>query len=667
MTLFYYYGSGDLGNAAVRLGTGFALTEYAEAGTIASSQVLVDDPSGAVTLVGLKTLNVDETACAWRRLFTGYMAERTVQREASLKTGAARRWNSTVMDANLALNLRVLRGSAANRPAETDIARITWYLGTVYTSGIGSALTFIDTSGAVNLEAADYRGRTGSDVFSDAAQVSGKNFFVAYDDTTHQLLAHYYVSTSTFNTCTLKISNTLADIDLSTVYGVGDPSLSRDPSRVFSGVYLNYGSGAAAVYVNNPTTESTFIARDQVVSESQVKGSTQAINKANQYLTLGSTEFDTIKCHIPNLSAAQANLIRQGQRIQVKFTHLPGYTAYTYIRINKRTIKQAGETDALYDLDLELSNTKLSPGTWNPGAPPGDDIAPTNGAAVGLSRYQLAEELGSGFFGPAAGLWDQIPPAFAFSSLSSPVAGSVLKEPKQNVPWPYTDCGVGSGAVAGLEIEEAWYRFQVDLSDQTIVGITFTIAALRSPTGFLVGAGTIVCGIHTGASSSGAEVTAHGDYTEVGRIGDSGGTVFVPRSLLIDDGSGYCWFVLAPGWEISDGLLICVGSPKPEGSGGTGASSGGDAPSIVSAVLVTLQGTGETPWVGIGTGDGTTTTFTLVGWDGSGTPEVRIDGLSLPAGEYTYSSSGGTVTFLSPPVQDAQLAARFHFGAGTRP
>lgn len=647
MTLFYYYGSGDLGNAAVRLGIGFSLTECAEMGVVGSSRVAIDDLTGALSLVGLKTFRVAETAAtAWPRFFTGYVADRTIKRDYGNTVTTARVWDTTVLDLNAALNFEVIRGTAANRPAETDIQRITWWLASGYAGPVRDA-GFIDSGGAVNMDATDYRGRFGADVMSDASQISGKNHFVAWDDTTQQAALHYYAAGSSLNTCALKISNVAADVDGSTIFAPSkDAALFRDPSRIYSGIYLAYGTGESSVYVNDAGTASTFASRDESVTDPTVNTATKATTKATQLLAAAASEFDKITVTLHKVPAAVVNSIRVGQRIQVKFTHMPSYTAYTYIRISRRTVAQDGETDAFYALTLELSNTKasFSRGGHDPAPNPDGTLTVIDDTTPSLTVRGTDEQAWVGGS------------AFQYYTPATPRAGSAVSP---NTAYTVCGCPLGNGGYGpGTFEEEVWYEFNPGVLDDDWIGVEFTWGIAPS----ILGQADFLP-LYVGFSDH--QPTFIGDYTPVGLYdATTGSSVLIPRALLTASVVNYV--CVAAGWQANRNVFFCAQdlidpSVGPK-SGGEGMSGVVDVPSCTAKTRV-MSGEGITGWVsGRGAVNGTNRDFTLIGWTGKGDVQAAINGVNQPATSYSVDASTSVVTFDAAPVEGDVPLFKYRFG-----
>jgi hypothetical protein len=642
VSLFFYYGSGDLGNAAVRLGSGFALTESADLGTLGMARVTVDDVAGVLDLVGLHPFHVDETACSWARLFTGYFADRTIRHSDSLITGASRVWDSTTADINAVLQFEVIRNSGANRPAETDIERLRWWLGSGFTGPIASGETFVDTSGPVDMDASDYRGRTGADLMMDLSQQSGKNHFVAWSDSANAPLIHYYATAHAINSSTIKISNVLSDVDESTIFAPDKAvSLNRDPSSVYTGVYLQYGTGVDFVYETDAGTEAAIGHKRETSNvDSTVSTAAQATAKANTLLADSATEFDKITVTLRAVPRDTVNLIRAGQRIQVKFTHFPGYTSYTWIRISRRTVRQDGDTDRLYALDLELSNSKVTRGKGRHGPPATQTDDPPDAT--------MCDHAVAGIGGATAAAYTEASGDSSFSFGGAAVYASSKLSP--NTAYTVCGCALGCGGYGPGKFEqEIWMTISTSALTDADLGMLVTIGTSTgqgAAEGFVVGIGHAV-------------PTGLGEWSGVGGVGLGGGEVFIPRSELGPTN----YLVLAPAWHSGGGFLCADQLVSPCGGpliGGEAGSGQATTPSV-SAEWRSFCGSGYAPWVpGLEEVDGSTSTFTLIDWTGHGTPQARVGPLHMAEGsEYTVDRSAGTVTFKEAPPAYSQVAFRY--------
>lgn len=649
MTLFYYYGSGDLGAQAVRLGTGFRLTEAAEAGVVAMSAVGVDDPDGTVSIVGLKSFRVVETACSWQTLFRGFMADRGISRAASMLTGAARRWDTTVTDLNAALNFEVIRGTTGKRPAETDIERITWLLGSAYAASI-SDTGYVDTSGPVDLDPCDYRGRYAADVLADCAATSGKNYFVTWDESAGSRSLHYYAGTSSLWSSTVKISNVPGDADGLTVFAPdASAKLTRDPSRVYSGVYMEYGDGTASVYVSDSGTASTYAPRDTSTVDTTVSTAAKATARANKLQNQASTEYDRITVTLHQVPESVVNLVRVGQRMQVKFSHMPSYTSYTWIRVARRTVYQDGDVQGLYALDLELANTKAIRGKGGKGPRPNPEgtITYTYTDAGLLMSWKRATQ----------GFGEALDP-YTYNAGGSSIASEI----QPNTAYTSCGCAVGCGGWGPGESYAGIYLEYTPTLPADCVGMRFTLPAETSTaygvsnTGFLVGACT-------------AEPTAVDDMTILGVWSDirSDYVLDVPLALINDGGLSYIGVI--PAWRCSQAAFFCAADlghgcngPYYDGEGNSGRITwdGALAPTDY-AQYITVEGAGLTGWTsGVGAVNGSNRTFTLVDWDGQGVPRCIVNGLAVPTDQITFDADAGTAILDLAPDEGDLVLWRYH-------
>jgi hypothetical protein len=164
------------GNAAP-----WQLVEAAEKGTPAMAGLAVEDPAAAASLVGLKECHVEDSACSEPTIFAGFWDQRDIARAEALRTGAQREWDAQTTDLNALLGDYII--DSGIRPAETDIERIDWLLGSGYLP-IGDA-GFIDRSSPVALPKADYTGRFPADVLAECSNVSNKNYFVRWEQSAY--------------------------------------------------------------------------------------------------------------------------------------------------------------------------------------------------------------------------------------------------------------------------------------------------------------------------------------------------------------------------------------------------------------------------------------------------------------------------------------------------
>ena len=160
-------------------GAPWALKEAAMKGSADIGSLHIDDPAATLTPQAFAPLRVTESEATPTMVAAGYLAGRNCGRgKTSLQMGNQREWTANVTDLNVLLSDRIIQ-TGGKRSAETDIVRIDWLLASGYLP-LGDA-GFIDRSSPTSLPAADYTGRTASDVLAECSNLSGKNYFVRWE------------------------------------------------------------------------------------------------------------------------------------------------------------------------------------------------------------------------------------------------------------------------------------------------------------------------------------------------------------------------------------------------------------------------------------------------------------------------------------------------------
>lgn len=340
--------------ASVRLTQGFTTASAAELGAVSVATIQVDDPTSSIDILGWRSAYIFETDANPTRLWTGFIAARSVTR-GPFRTGSGRVWNCEAVDLNWNLTRRSIRSADGKRPAETDLVRVAWLMAHASMSGLVFTSSLTNTStGGLNLDEADYRHQFPMDVLADIAPQCAKTAFVLWDNTNSRPTLFYDSITAAVNTSTAKISNVFSDLAAGVYQPFEDASLDRTPEDTYSGIDYEF-AGGASIYVTNATTASTYAARDFVYSTSRVGKIATATALANAFLTAHSIEADTVHCTI-EMPRANVNDILEGQRMQIRFSHLPGLSAYAYARVVRRLVAQREGDDSTYVVQLELTN-----------------------------------------------------------------------------------------------------------------------------------------------------------------------------------------------------------------------------------------------------------------------------------------------------------------------
>jgi hypothetical protein len=352
---------------AVRLGDLGPLEEKAEhlesgASTLTLDDVDADLGNAGDAIKGNQRISITESDCPVgnRRLYTGLIGERKYSR-GTYKTGPSRWIDVTLHDLNALLSLRIIPNydRTAIRPRESVEDRLTWFLSTSYAMDVMDKGLVV--ANATMMTKADYRGQRGVNIVNDCEMAAGFgwNAFVYWHEAdAERALFFDNANTSTAYTSTLRISNVFEDLDAFT-----DPSavtfaptidaeLTRDPSNLGSGVYLPFENGA--VFRERAATVDEYGRKDISAPNSNVKRRDRAREQADDFLWQHHTEEDRITVTV-ELPPSHVNLIRAGHRIQVKFSHLPGYEAFRWCRVLTRSPGQEKETQDRYTVHLELS------------------------------------------------------------------------------------------------------------------------------------------------------------------------------------------------------------------------------------------------------------------------------------------------------------------------
>lgn len=364
MSMFVYLDGVNVATARIRLRAqgdqGVSLAASAD-GSQSQGGIVFDDSDGTLTVTGWLPVNVDEPDCSARRLFTGYIGDRTYRR-GHYRLGAGREIDTTILDANILLRMRRINGSDSLRPQETDTQRLAWLLGAGYIPRV-SDLGLVTGAGRT-FEATQYKGQLPSDVLDDLVGPRGQIYFVYYDQTLQRLGLFYDAPTATTFTSTLTISNVLSDVDDVTCFSpYEDASSLVDPSEVYSNIRYVYKGGA--VYRTNAAGAAFFTGdpghRDTLVENDRVGKLSTATTFADRILLRDSVEAQSIDLTV-RLPAAKVGLIQAGHRLAVRLSHVPGFTTSTYTRVETLSLVQTDSSPDYYDLTLHLSTHGLPGG-----------------------------------------------------------------------------------------------------------------------------------------------------------------------------------------------------------------------------------------------------------------------------------------------------------------
>lgn len=335
--------------------------EQAEEGSGAMSTVVFDDPDMDWDVVPWTRwyLVEDTSEDANSVICGGWVTEQEIGRQGDDRENrVARFWSVSLTDANAYWHMRVMVGSDANRPAETDVERMQWLLATNEMAWASDVTTYVSTASPVAMDAVDYRGKMLNEIVSDCSQPpTGKNWYTWIElvGGVRKVIVWYGKDDWAVRDSPLSLSNDLADFVVSEVnngtslvYPISeDTKLKRDPTRMYDGTYLEY-TGGAVYRATNPRT----VRRDVISPNPLVKSKAKAIARADAYL-VRQKEQDLVITASVELPAAKATMLRAGMRVQFRATHLPAFEDFRWCRVLSCAVTPVAAGDR-YRLKLEL-------------------------------------------------------------------------------------------------------------------------------------------------------------------------------------------------------------------------------------------------------------------------------------------------------------------------
>lgn len=156
---------------------------HAEEGSGWEGSIEVDDEAGDfIPLMHRRIYAVEDSAPAGNQVIGNWFISGLDVVRGTPPVEASRIWQISMADENSLLERRVFVGGTSDRPAETDIARILWALTETELNTLSPDVTYIDQTGPVNLDAADYTLQKPSAIFEHCKKASGKNYWVKYEE-----------------------------------------------------------------------------------------------------------------------------------------------------------------------------------------------------------------------------------------------------------------------------------------------------------------------------------------------------------------------------------------------------------------------------------------------------------------------------------------------------
>jgi hypothetical protein len=342
----------------------------------ATYTVLVDDPGGTFDVTGHRIIAIWEDDASDeddQYLAIGYAQRRRYSR-ADLIEGmgtGGRVIEIDVFDLNTILSRRVFRSGEADRPAETDVARMQWIRGTVEASLIDDD-RYLSTATPVSMDKVDYQWQTLLSAIQDCMEASGKNAYLTWfgdDEATFNPTTDpwgafslvYDFDGSDYYPSTARLTNVAADVDDETTFIIETADLERSPDRTYSGIVLPYDGETA--YGERAATATAYARIDGIMNGANVKTAAKAKARIARYLADHDDEEDRLTI-VFNMRPEDVNLVKSGMLVDVKFSHLADpegagidYAAdYVSVRILSRQVEHDESTGfAFYRIKVEAT------------------------------------------------------------------------------------------------------------------------------------------------------------------------------------------------------------------------------------------------------------------------------------------------------------------------
>jgi hypothetical protein len=342
MTLRYYYMDPDANAVELtdRIWTALEWHSSAEELNAVQSEWVIEDPDSDLLLYPWRRVYVldDDAPTDHQVIGMGSICDIHIRRsEVYPRTPTCRAWHLIITDLNYEPHRWLFEAAdSPDRSAETDLARVAWYLGTDEAALLASGTDCIDASGGVNLDAIDLTTQSPADMLRGAMDQSGRNAFVLYDESKGppdfdvpedgELQLFYAHPSSDFWASTLTLSNDPADIDPSNgVYPLAedDLDLHLDPTRINYRLHVSYDGGL--VSVQDASIAATYGRRETTLDAPDLTDATKATARGNRMLQESSVPENRIEWGY-HCQSGDVNSLLAGQSFQYRATHLGGLT-----------------------------------------------------------------------------------------------------------------------------------------------------------------------------------------------------------------------------------------------------------------------------------------------------------------------------------------------------
>lgn len=531
-------------------------------------------------------------------------------------------WDLTATDYTPTLGWDVITSSGTRRK-ETGTARLAWLM-TFHTHGI----TVASQAGLTgDVDSADFLGQSVLDAIEQLCQDLNLSYFVDFDQGLH-IFSTLTVS-APFGICASGADN----VDW---FPFWDWKHERDVTEQATKA-LVVGDKRYAL-IADAGAVTAYGVKEETVEDSSLK-SVAALARAGARALLNDA--------YPAISGDATIMVyglRAGMTLPVKHNLWPGVTAgspYIVTEIHTEAVDAHDDnSQAALRTQVKYSDRRRHKAKGRGGGGGDHGGGDESGSALGVTMREYDYER------------DEYGPSVLYSeSYGNPTVKHIGSELYHNIPYTSTDCGIGGGGYSGRNVREAWYELTLGALSDDVVGVRFTIPIAAVPNN-----GGIYAVAPYEFGWAWVEPTGLEQYAVLQALDwiASGAVVDLPRYACNE--AGITYVTIAPAWRSRDGFACGYETGDeyhgPTGPTGNGLGNSGMvvAPTITAKLLTAASGRGLMPWMsGIGAVDGSNRTFTLPGWDGSGVPQVKVNGLVLDSGDYTVDEDAGTITLRVAP------------------
>lgn len=348
------------------------VTENAEEMDSAQSTIVLDDPLGDLDLHGFRifTLWEDEVPGDDKHFYVGYVGQQRIRR-GPYRTGVSREWEIDLHDINSIFERRVLYGDDANRPAETDVERVTWWAGSTFGSLIDDE-RYLFSDDPVAMDANDYRLQNSDALLRDCMMAGSKNLYASYsadlysdvDNPWGNFWIWFGPSNRDEYVAAVGLSNVLAEFDPDAepraFFEVLQQAVeTQNPDRIYSRVFVPYKQSYAMANRDQTATDFALSGRDAVMPSLNINTKAKAQARANVFVNTLKDEQITAELDF-FVPRSQVNDVRPGMLVAAHLTHLPHFTDTPFVRVMSRAVSQL-EAEDYYRIHLLVELPDVPP------------------------------------------------------------------------------------------------------------------------------------------------------------------------------------------------------------------------------------------------------------------------------------------------------------------